>query len=573
MRYCIHIVLLLNICALRAQGQVDSILALPEPLQIRAFWNVYFPDWTRDSIWHVSRYQSIQQELSGKGYRDLAKQAWLLETYYQTIGLHRYTETGNQGMLAAIAEAEEKGWHGIVAECLVYRGSMLFDQQKYGPAFESMLRGYAGLKAQGFEAHPFTMRHLSAIAEAYYRFGDYESAIRFAKEALSFNYPWNEQTFTRHLMNTLGLCFQRLNQFDSAMFYFNRTYEASMAVQDSAWSALSLGNLGYAHFLNGDYDTAIPMLEFDFTTSDRLGQYHSAINAALALAEIFLLKGNATAAEPYILYTTLHVDRNDVRIMSNFYKNRYTISKLRGETDKAVAYVDSFLYYQDSLHRVNDARILNQAKLKIEVEQHANEINMLQAKRDREILLRNGVLVFLLMTGIISVLWYSQQSLKRRKEYELSLLQKQMAEEELTAAKRELHSFTKTLKEKNTLIESFQSELEALQQEGVQQSNARTAHINQLINSTLLTDDDWREFRLCFDKVYPGFLVRLKEKLPDLNPAEIRLITLTKLQLAPKEMAAMLGIGYEAIKKSRQRLRKKLNLPEEGTLDELVEMI
>jgi len=38
-------------------------------------------------------------------------------------------------------------------------------------------------------------------------------------------------------------------------------------------------------------------------------------------------------------------------------------------------------------------------------------------------------------------------------------------------------------------------------------------------------------------------------------------------------MAAMLGLTYEAIKKSRQRLRKKINLPEEGNLDELVELI
>jgi hypothetical protein len=129
------------------------------------------------------------------------------------------------------------------------------------------------------------------------------------------------------------------------------------------------------------------------------------------------------------------------------------------------------------------------------------------------------------------------------------------------------------LREKNELIESFQAEVQALHQQGIQQSDARTEHLNRLINATLLTEEDWREFRQLFDKVYPGFLIRLKDKMPDLNPAEIRLLALTKLQLAPKEMAAMLGIGYEAIRKSRQRLRKKINLPEEGTLDELVGLI
>ena len=61
--------------------------------------------------------------------------------------------------------------------------------------------------------------------------------------------------------------------------------------------------------------------------------------------------------------------------------------------------------------------------------------------------------------------------------------------------------------------------------------------------------------------------------MPDLSPADTRLIALTKLQLSQKEMAAMLGVGYDAIRKARQRLRQKISLPEEGSLDDVVEMI
>jgi hypothetical protein len=129
------------------------------------------------------------------------------------------------------------------------------------------------------------------------------------------------------------------------------------------------------------------------------------------------------------------------------------------------------------------------------------------------------------------------------------------------------------LKEKNELLESFKVEIDKLQQEDAQQSDMRTQHLSRLVNSSILTEDDWREFRQLFDKVYPGFFIRLKDKMPDLSPADIRLLALTKLQISTRDMAAMLGIGPDAIKKSRQRLRKKINLPEEGTLDELAEMI
>lgn len=152
-------------------------------------------------------------------------------------------------------------------------------------------------------------------------------------------------------------------------------------------------------------------------------------------------------------------------------------------------------------------------------------------------------------------------------------MRQQAADSELENARKQLGIFTNALKEKNDLIESFRFELEQLQQSGHQQANSRVEQINTLLNSTILTEDEWKSFRQMFDQVHPGFFIRLKEKLNDLTPAETRLLALTKLQLAPKEMAAMLGISYDAIKKSRQRLRKKINLPEEGSLDELVDMI
>ncbi len=68
---------------------------------------------------------------------------------------------------------------------------------------------------------------------------------------------------------------------------------------------------------------------------------------------------------------------------------------------------------------------------------------------------------------------------------------------------------------------------------------------------------------------YTPILCTPSRKMPDLSAADTRLIALTKLQLPPKDMAAMLGVSYDAIKKARQRLRKKINLPEEGSLDEL----
>ena len=80
-------------------------------------------------------------------------------------------------------------------------------------------------------------------------------------------------------------------------------------------------------------------------------------------------------------------------------------------------------------------------------------------------------------------------------------------------------------------------------------------------------------FGQLFEKVHSGYLYRVKEKIPGLTPAETRLMALVKLQLSTKEMAAVLGISPNSVRSTWSRLRKKLNLPEEGTMEELLEII
>ncbi|MNL57761.1 hypothetical protein D3C87_1813480 [compost metagenome] len=93
--------------------------------------------------------------------------------------------------------------------------------------------------------------------------------------------------------------------------------------------------------------------------------------------------------------------------------------------------------------------------------------------------------------------------------------------------------------------------------------------LQKLSDATILTEDDWRKFRSLFEKVHSGFFQKLKTMYPGLTPAETRLCCLIKLGLNSHEMAAMMGISTMSIKKSRQRLRKKIHLDETDKLEDL----
>ncbi|HJW28990.1 MAG TPA: tetratricopeptide repeat protein, partial [Saprospiraceae bacterium] len=555
--YLRHCICLLTFCFLSASGTsspvttlVDSLLTLPRDDQQWALWLSTYPAPDKeDSTIAIMRYRALEKEFNQRNRPDLAQQAWLIRMMYTAVYLNVYNEKGLAYIDQAIREAHERNWPIMEAGCTLVKGDIYYVQTKYGPAFEFLQKGYTALKALGLENCPNINSFLQTIGQCYYEFGDYEGAIQILKEGLSIR----SAIMTRHgelrqLKNTLALAYQKTEQYDSAIVYFKQAHEESVKNGYTFWAGLTNGNLGNVYYLQGKYDEAIPLMEEDFKQSQVAGEWSSAVNAAMTLATMYMKKGNMKVAADYLQYAEKNINYGNVRELAGFYKNLSVISKLQGDYAKAFAYIDSFQVYTDSVRKINNTRVLNQAKLKVEVEHHAGEIKLLEASKNRELLIRNSLLAILILTGIIAGLWVNRQRLKRQKELEVAALQKARAEDELNNARKELLSFTEMLKEKNDLLDSFRNEIESLHQSGQLQVQERTDQLNQLLNATILTEEDWKEFRNLFDKVYPGFFFRLKEKMSDLSPADTRMIALTKLQLAPKEMAAMLGLTYEAIK-------------------------
>ncbi|MGB3463702.1 MAG: helix-turn-helix transcriptional regulator [Cyclobacteriaceae bacterium] len=131
--------------------------------------------------------------------------------------------------------------------------------------------------------------------------------------------------------------------------------------------------------------------------------------------------------------------------------------------------------------------------------------------------------------------------------------------------KNEISRLREILKSKNKQLDMANDLIEKqgflLKKHGISVSNSIGAKIEKfekLLNSVLLTENDWSDFRKVFDQLHHGFLPVLKMKHPDLTEGEKRLAVLIKLRLSNKEMARMLGISPNSIVKSRYRLKKKL---------------
>jgi DNA-binding CsgD family transcriptional regulator len=237
-------------------------------------------------------------------------------------------------------------------------------------------------------------------------------------------------------------------------------------------------------------------------------------------------------------------------------------------------HLDSMLYHKAIIEKEIDNRLKIQAEFNFEHEKRLAREQFLQAETKRQRVTRNLIILILFLLMGLGILFYMRQRMKERYVQQALREEKRTATEELAYARVQLDDFTRSFTEKNILIEQFTEEiqkLQALPSHTITQEQMET--FSQLRASAILTDADWEEFRNRFEKVHTGFLQRLRMRLPDLSPAETRFMALAKLQLNNKEMASILGISPDSIRTIRYRLRKKLNLAEDGDMEELVNSV
>lgn len=137
--------------------------------------------------------------------------------------------------------------------------------------------------------------------------------------------------------------------------------------------------------------------------------------------------------------------------------------------------------------------------------------------------------------------------------------------------RNELTTYTKLLLDKNLLLEELKENLNAidLSEDELKEKN-RIEKMEKLAQSRIVTEEDWTQFKRLFENVFKGFFLKLKETYPGITNAEIRLAALLKLKLSTKEIAGMTGVSSDSVKKTRQRIRKKMNLESEDDLDDLI---
>lgn len=380
---------------------------------------------------------------------------------------------------------------------------------------------------------------------------DHGKALLHHKTALMYALKGTDSLCIGEVYEQISALYSQKKDFVNAKKYFDLALPLIKRHGDN----LSLG-ITYSNYSN--------FWHFQNKFNEAIQYYDSAIFYARKSKHLF------NEMKWKINLTSLYVDKQDYLqaiaigveaepiLSKNSYKYLLAIcyDNLAMSYEAIGNYKASNYYYikhfalDDSL---NGAKVQNKlATLASKMELAQKEIALKTAKialqkRNFQIILFGLAFVFFLL------FWLFQTRKNKRK---------------LKHNQESLNDLTKILLEKNSLL----SEMEGIIHKKKSETNTsvQNGFVENLYDGKILTNQDWELFKAKFERVFPNFIYRLRQKFDLISEAEERLFVFIKLKLKSKEIASILGINADSIKRTRNRLRKRLELTEDENLDEFI---
>ncbi|MBR4468623.1 MAG: hypothetical protein IKS53_04225 [Bacteroidales bacterium] len=390
------------------------------------------------------------------------------------------------------------------------------------------------------------------MALTYNRLGDLfsaqfmqEPAIYCCKQSLA--YDRIAQTSTDKIANTLlqlGKQFDKLKEYDSASYYYERILEihpdSQTLLYRDAVCMLALSEYSAHHDTLASLDSLKRMASQAANEDERLGRF-------VGIGSIYQDMGQYDSAKVY-LEPVLGKYGKRGKVAARLLRD---IALIEGDTVKANQYaqfliedVTSAAKNQAQVSQLND---MFQQHLQWEQEKAEAERRQTEQLAARRRLVRGVVtaVVVLLVLGV-GVWWWMA---KRRKEHEAET---QTLNEEKQQLQTQVDDALQQLQTVDDALQQLQTQADdALQQ-------ARTM-LPQRVADLYRAKVPNRLERIMdeFEAAYPGAMERVAAAYPNLTKTEAQLFVLSFLQFRAKEEADLLGLSQNTVLQYRSNLRKK----------------
>ena len=247
-----------------------------------------------------------------------------------------------------------------------------------------------------------------------------------------------------------------------------------------------------------------------------------------------------------------------------YYKVGRELYLKQNKFELAYQYQDKYYSLKDSIQGTDVQNKLNELSTKYETEKKEVQIKTLEREKTLKNYLLAAILVFVI--GLIGTFWNRYKSIQLEKALmrQDAILQKEKAEKlqlEMDTKQRELASSTLYLEQRNGFLDTLKTQIKS----GIEPKKLLTE-----IDRNMNLEDDWQNFKIHFEQVHHSFFEKLLDLEPNLTDLEQKQCAYLKLNLSPKQVSNLLNVTPHAVSVSRTRIKKKLGLEEDVSLNDFL---
>ncbi len=190
--------------------------------------------------------------------------------------------------------------------------------------------------------------------------------------------------------------------------------------------------------------------------------------------------------------------------------------------------------------------------------------------KSREFVLYLILGVACIILGVIIIGYRNKKKYSEQKKMVIEK-EKKLVEAELKNKEKELIDMSAHIVSKNDLLNSILNDIDYHTSLISNKDDRKIMRpLKKRIQSQIDDVADWEQFQIQFFSVYPDFVELLKEKYADLRTGDIKICCYLRMNMNTKEIARVSGLSVRAIENKRYRLRKKLKLETEVSLESFI---
>lgn len=369
------------------------------------------------------------------------------------------------------------------------------------------------------------------------------------------------------IIDNIGINYFRMGNDKAAESYFNKAAVLAKQIDNKLRYAKALGNLALIKQKKGDLQAAISLLKEDIEISENEQSDQNTMYASILLAELYVKNNNLAQAEEIlnkakeIADSKSYFKKSELQII----KLKLDILKQQNKTDNELALRRRMIVLEDSLKNKDGDIAISNANWVIQKTKFQQNINRTANEVKNESAMKNMYAIVIIMAFISAIFIFlnfkkqlKNRQLKYNQKVTLLELEKIKTEHKLTEAHENLNAQIDYLKDKNIQIKKLKSEIDHIKQSSSHYLEKENKKLSTLLESHLMTENNWNTFKREFQKEHPEFYQLLQNDFPEITDSNKRILLLQKLNFNNNEIAELLGITPDAVKKSKQRLKKKL---------------